>query len=187
MLLLSSTRESRPGRRAWQGHALAERPHQEEQELPAPQKPPGVGGAERRGGKAPSHIGGRRDYRPAKAPLSLRKNDAIIKKSIRYPATLRHTDTGGISLENQEKKTFYITTPIYYPSDRLHIGHTYCTVAADTMARYKRLQGYEVMFLTAPTSTARRLRTRPRRPASPPRSSSTTSSKARAACSTCGS
>ena len=51
-------------------------------------------------------------------------------------------------MENQEKKTFYITTPIYYPSDRLHIGHTYCTVAADTMARYKRLQGYEVMFLT---------------------------------------
>ena len=104
---------------------------------------------ERRGGRQPSsHIGGRRDYRPAKAPLSLRKNDAIIKKSIRYPATLRHIDTGGISLENQEKKTFYITTPIYYPSDRLHIGHTYCTVAADTMARYKRLQGYEVMFLT---------------------------------------
>ena len=47
-----------------------------------------------------------------------------------------------------EKKHFYITTPIYYPSDKLHIGHTYCTVAADTMARYKRLQGYDVMFLT---------------------------------------
>ncbi len=43
---------------------------------------------------------------------------------------------------------FYITTPIYYPSDKLHIGHTYCTVAADAMARYKRLQGYEVLFLT---------------------------------------
>ncbi|MEL4861543.1 methionine--tRNA ligase [Pseudoflavonifractor phocaeensis] len=43
---------------------------------------------------------------------------------------------------------FYITTPIYYPSDKLHIGHTYCTVATDTMARYKRLQGCEVMFLT---------------------------------------
>lgn len=43
---------------------------------------------------------------------------------------------------------FYITTPIYYPSDKLHIGHTYCTVAADAMARYKRLQGYDVMFLT---------------------------------------
>ena len=47
-----------------------------------------------------------------------------------------------------EKKKFYITTPIYYPSDKLHIGHTYCTVAADAMARYKRLTGYDVMFLT---------------------------------------
>ena len=47
-----------------------------------------------------------------------------------------------------EKKTFYITTPIYYPSDKLHIGHTYCTVATDAIARYKRLRGYDVMFLT---------------------------------------
>ena len=47
-----------------------------------------------------------------------------------------------------DKKKFYITTPIYYPSDKLHIGHTYCTVATDVMARYKRLQGYDVMFLT---------------------------------------
>ena len=47
-----------------------------------------------------------------------------------------------------EKKKFYITTPIYYPSDKLHIGHTYCTVATDAMARYKRLQGCQVMFLT---------------------------------------
>ena len=47
-----------------------------------------------------------------------------------------------------EEKKFYITTPIYYPSDKLHIGHTYCTVATDAMARYKRLQGYDVMFLT---------------------------------------
>ena len=46
------------------------------------------------------------------------------------------------------KKPFYITTPIYYPSDKLHIGHTYCTVATDAMARYKRLQGCDVMFLT---------------------------------------
>ncbi len=45
-------------------------------------------------------------------------------------------------------KKFYITTPIYYPSDNLHIGHAYCTVAADAMARYKRLQGFDVMFLT---------------------------------------
>ena len=47
-----------------------------------------------------------------------------------------------------ENKRFYITTPIYYPSDKLHIGHTYCTVATDAMARYKRLTGCEVMFLT---------------------------------------
>ena len=46
------------------------------------------------------------------------------------------------------KEKFYITTPIYYPSDKLHIGHSYCTVATDTMARYKRLRGYDVMFLT---------------------------------------
>ena len=46
------------------------------------------------------------------------------------------------------KKKFYITTPIYYPSDKLHIGHTYCTVATDAMARYKRMRGYDVMFLT---------------------------------------
>jgi len=47
-----------------------------------------------------------------------------------------------------ERKTFYITTPIYYPSDRLHIGHAYTTVAGDAMARYKRLRGYDVMYLT---------------------------------------
>ena len=46
------------------------------------------------------------------------------------------------------KPTFYITTPIYYPSDNLHIGHAYCTVAADAMARFKRQTGYDVMFLT---------------------------------------
>ena len=46
------------------------------------------------------------------------------------------------------EKKFYITTPIYYPSDYLHIGHCYCTIAADTMARYKRITGYDVYFLT---------------------------------------
>ena len=46
------------------------------------------------------------------------------------------------------KETFFITTPIYYPSDKLHIGHTYCTVATDAIARYKRLRGFDVMFLT---------------------------------------
>ncbi|ANW99532.1 methionine--tRNA ligase [Thermoclostridium stercorarium subsp. thermolacticum DSM 2910] len=50
--------------------------------------------------------------------------------------------------KNLNRKTYYITTPIYYPSGKLHIGHSYTTVAADVMARYKRLQGYDVMFLT---------------------------------------
>ncbi len=49
---------------------------------------------------------------------------------------------------NACKGNYYITTPIYYPSANLHIGHAYCTVATDTMARYKRLQGYNVKFLT---------------------------------------
>lgn len=47
-----------------------------------------------------------------------------------------------------ENKTFYITTPIYYPSDKLHIGHAYTTVAGDAIARYKRLRGYDVRYLT---------------------------------------
>ena len=53
--------------------------------------------------------------------------------------------SGGIDVNG---KTYYITTPIYYPSGKLHIGHSYTTVAADAMARYKRLQGFDVMFLT---------------------------------------
>ncbi|MDV2583263.1 methionine--tRNA ligase [Alkalibacillus haloalkaliphilus] len=48
----------------------------------------------------------------------------------------------------EERNTFYITTPIYYPSGNLHIGHAYTTVAGDAMARYKRLRGYDVMYLT---------------------------------------
>ncbi|PPA68518.1 methionine--tRNA ligase [Jeotgalibacillus proteolyticus] len=49
---------------------------------------------------------------------------------------------------SQSNKTFYITTPIYYPSGKLHIGHAYTTVAGDAMARYKRLRGFDVMYLT---------------------------------------
>ena len=59
-----------------------------------------------------------------------------------------------------EKKTFYITTPIYYPSDKLHIGHTYCTVATDAIARYKRLQGYDVMFLTGTDEHGQKIETK---------------------------
>ncbi|WP_438351426.1 methionine--tRNA ligase [Paenibacillus sp. FA6] len=47
-----------------------------------------------------------------------------------------------------EKKTFYLTTPIYYPSDKLHIGHAYTTVAGDALVRYKKLRGYDVRYLT---------------------------------------
>ena len=49
---------------------------------------------------------------------------------------------------SETKKTFYLTTPIYYPSDNLHIGHAYTTVAADTMVRFRKLQGYDTYFLT---------------------------------------
>ncbi|MFC7443376.1 methionine--tRNA ligase [Laceyella putida] len=49
---------------------------------------------------------------------------------------------------SEQKRTFYITTPIYYPSAKLHIGHAYTTVAGDVIARYKRLRGYDVMYLT---------------------------------------
>ena len=47
-----------------------------------------------------------------------------------------------------QKGKYYITTPIYYPSDKPHVGHCYTTVACDTIARFKRMQGYDVMFLT---------------------------------------
>ena len=47
-----------------------------------------------------------------------------------------------------DKKRFYITTPIYYPSAKLHIGHAYCTTLTDIFARYKRLRGFECYFLT---------------------------------------
>ncbi|MBA4495834.1 methionine--tRNA ligase [Paenactinomyces guangxiensis] len=49
---------------------------------------------------------------------------------------------------SEKRNTFYITTPIYYPNDKLHIGHAYTTVAGDAIARYKRLRGYDVMYLT---------------------------------------
>ena len=57
-------------------------------------------------------------------------------------------------------KKFFITTPIYYPSDKLHIGHTYCTVATDAMARYKRLRGYDVLFLTGTDEHGQKIETR---------------------------
>ena len=61
-----------------------------------------------------------------------------------------------------DKSTFYITTPIYYPNDKLHIGHAYTTVAADAMARYKRLRGYDVMFLTGTDEHGQKIQNRAR-------------------------
>ena len=59
----------------------------------------------------------------------------------------------------QNKGTYYITTPIYYPSSNLHIGHTYCTVMADAMARFKRLSGYDVRFLTGTDEHGQKIQT----------------------------
>ena len=56
--------------------------------------------------------------------------------------------------------TFFVSTPIYYPSDKLHIGHTYCTVAADAIARYKRLTGADVMFLTGTDEHGQKIETK---------------------------
>ncbi len=59
----------------------------------------------------------------------------------------------------EKKGTYYITTPIYYPSSNLHIGHTYCTVMADAMARFKRLTGYDVRFLTGTDEHGQKIQT----------------------------
>lgn len=61
--------------------------------------------------------------------------------------TLRSKDKEAV-LMKEKSKTFYLTTPIYYPSGNLHIGHAYTTVAGDAMARYKRMRGFDVMYLT---------------------------------------
>lgn len=59
----------------------------------------------------------------------------------------------------EKKGTFYITTPIYYPSANLHIGHTYCTVMADAMARFKRATGYDVRFQTGTDEHGQKIQT----------------------------
>ncbi len=66
------------------------------------------------------------------------------------------------------KKTFYITTPIYYPSDKLHIGHSYTTVAADAMARFKRMAGYDVWFLTGTDEHGQKIERRAQEAGLPP-------------------
>ncbi|WP_134159734.1 methionine--tRNA ligase [Alicyclobacillus sacchari] len=71
--------------------------------------------------------------------------------------------------EELAKPTFYITTPIYYPNDKLHIGHAYTTVAADAMARYKRLRGYDVYFLTGTDEHGQKIQTRAAQAGLPPK------------------
>ncbi len=61
--------------------------------------------------------------------------------------------------DTTQKGTYFITTPIYYPSDNLHIGHTYCTVMADAMARFKRATGYDVHFLTGTDEHGQKIQT----------------------------
>jgi len=56
------------------------------------------------------------------------------------------------------KPTFYLTTPIYYVNDVPHIGHAYTTLAADVLARYKRLKGYDVFFLTGSDEHGQKVR-----------------------------
>lgn len=73
-------------------------------------------------------------YREYKAFVSIRDGGLFVEKN------------GGE--EKMERKSYYITTPIYYPSDNLHIGHTYTTVAADSLKRYKALQGFDAFFVT---------------------------------------
>jgi len=68
------------------------------------------------------------------------------------------------------KEKFYITTPIYYPSDKLHIGHAYCTVATDTMARYKRMRGCDVMFLTGTDEHGQKIETKAKEAGTDPQS-----------------
>src|SRR5699024_5863006 len=60
----------------------------------------------------------------------------------------------------EEKNTFYITTPIYYPSGKLHIGNAYTTIACDVMARYKRLQGFDVFYLTGTDEHGQKIETK---------------------------
>ena len=84
-------------------------------------------------------------------------------------------------------KRFYITTPIYYPSGKLHIGHAYSTVATDAMARYKRLCGYDVMFLTGTDEHGQKIEGKAREAGVTPSSSWTASSPPPGECWTCGS
>jgi methionyl-tRNA synthetase len=75
------------------------------------------------------------------------------------PFLIRSGAKKGMISMTQDKKTYFISTPIYYPSDNLHIGHTYCTVMADAMARFKRATGYDVHFLTGTDEHGQKIQT----------------------------
>lgn len=68
-----------------------------------------------------------------------------------------------------DRKTFYVTTPIYYPSDKLHIGHALTTTMADTLARYKRMRGYDVFFLTGSDEHGQKIERRAKEAGMPPK------------------
>lgn len=82
-------------------------------------------------------------------------NNGIIIKRLQSHSIFRR-----ISMNlSENRKSFYITTPIYYPSAKLHIGHSYCTTIADSIARYKRLAGYDVFFLTGSDEHGQKIQT----------------------------
>ena len=68
-----------------------------------------------------------------------------------------------------DKPTFYITTPIYYPSDKLHIGHAYTTVAADSMTRYKKMRGFDARMLTGTDEHGQKIQRRAAEAGLPPK------------------
>lgn len=65
---------------------------------------------------------------------------------------------------SQNKKLFYVTTPIYYPSAQLHIGHAYTTTLADILNRYKKLDGYETFFLTGSDEHGEKIEKKQKKP-----------------------
>jgi len=80
--------------------------------------------------------------------MMMLQNHPSLRAPLNHPGATRHPSKEGNILQKEHHMKYYITTPIYFPSGQPHIGHSYTTVAADTMARYKRMRGYDVYFLT---------------------------------------
>lgn len=91
------------------------------------------------------------------ASLTVLPNHDILMINIAGSHSSRYKK--GMMKMTESKGKYYITTPIYYPSSNLHIGHTYCTVMADAMARFKRLSGYDVRFLTGTDEHGQKIQT----------------------------